>query len=156
MVIPRGVRKIVVHFLVYDPVLKEPKSYPLSSSTPASKNGKEVPNPNKLRKKASRVLHPQEKIRDFPTKRRSTRSFAHADVEAQKTSGNLRRNREQNLDGMEIEVVGKKHRAEMEVEREEDREGEYVVMRRVVKLPRRVWCGRNCKDKFEQLFIRRT
>ncbi|TGO63547.1 hypothetical protein BCON_0012g00370 [Botryotinia convoluta] len=162
MVIPRGVRKIVVHFLVYDPVLKEtkehPKVSPLSFTAPRDK--KEVP--KKLRKKASRVLNPQEKIRDFPTKRRSTSRFAHADTNTNMdanvdgTSCNPSTNQNQNFDGMEIEVMGEKNVSEMDVEREEDREGEYVVMRRVVKLPRRVWCGRNCKDQFEQLFIRRT
>ncbi|TGO29991.1 hypothetical protein BPAE_0009g00890 [Botrytis paeoniae] len=156
MVIPRGVRKVVVHFLVYDPVRKETKSSPLSSS--ASKNEKGVP--KKLRKKASRVLNPQEKIRDFPTKRRSTSRFAYANtisnMDVDRTSGNPSTNQNQNFDGMEIEVMGKRHVSGMDVEREEDREGEYVVMRRVVKLPRRVWCGRNCKDQFEQLFIRRT
>ncbi|TGO47336.1 hypothetical protein BOTNAR_0531g00080 [Botryotinia narcissicola] len=146
MVIPRGVRKIVVHFLVYDPVLKgteeQPKVSPLFSQV--SKEKKE--GPKKLRKKASRVLNPQEKIRDFPTKRRSTSQFAYVDVDANaygKASGTPGINQNRNFDGMEIEVMGKRQVSEMDVERVEDREGEYVVMRRVVKLPRRVWCGRN-------------
>ncbi|TGO19225.1 hypothetical protein BTUL_0005g00730 [Botrytis tulipae] len=151
MVIPRGVRKIVVHFLVYDPVLKEtkeqPKVSPLSSQVAKEKEG-----PKKLRKKASRVLNPQEKIRDFPTKRRSTSRFAYADLDANtngKTSGNPGMNQNRNFDGMEIEVMGKRHVSEMDVEREEDRDGEYVVMRRAVKLPRRVWCGRNLRRRVE-------
>ncbi|KAF7932332.1 hypothetical protein EAE99_003572 [Botrytis elliptica] len=157
MVIPRGVRKIVVHFLVYDPVLKETKEHPKISplASPVAKEKKAAP--KKLRKKASRVLNPQEKIRDFPTKRRSTSRFAYAEMDANgNAGGSLSVNQNHNFDGMEIEVMGKGHVSEMNVEREEDREGEYVVMRRVVKLPRRVWCGRNCKDQFEQLFIRRT
>ncbi|TGO36376.1 hypothetical protein BHYA_0126g00020 [Botrytis hyacinthi] len=150
MVIPRGVRKIVVHFLVYDPVLKEAKEHPKVSplSSTVAKEKKE--GPKKLRKKASRVLNPQEKIRDFPTKRRSTSRFACADMDANGTaSGNPGMNQDRNFDGMEIEVMGKRHVSEMDVEREEDREGEYVVMRRVVKLPRRVWCGRNLRRRVE-------
>ncbi|KAF7889081.1 hypothetical protein EAF00_009381 [Botryotinia globosa] len=163
MVIPRGVRKIVVHFLVYDPVLKETKEQPKVSPLCSQVSKEKKEGPKKLRKKASRVLNPQEKIRDFPTKRRSTSRFAYADLDANananangKASGKPGINQNRNFDGMDIEVMGKRHVSEMDVEREEDREGEYVVMRRVVKLPGRVWCGRNCKDQFEQLFIRRT
>ncbi|KAM3156267.1 hypothetical protein ABEW05_003165 [Botrytis cinerea] len=172
MVIPRGVRKIIVHFLVYDPVRKETKKdaqisplSSISSSTSSRDDGKEIP--HKLRKKASKILNPQPKRRDYPTKRRSTSRFAstnanananvNINVDADGRAGcNVSVNPSQNLDGMEIEVVKKKQVSEMDVERKEDREGEYVVMRRVVKLPRKVWCGRNCQDKFEQLFIRRT
>lgn len=52
-----------------------------------------------------------------------------------------------NLDGMEIEVVGKATGAGIREERDGgeggEGEGEYVVMKRVVQLPRKVWCGRN-------------
>ncbi|THV48903.1 hypothetical protein BGAL_0221g00020 [Botrytis galanthina] len=152
MVIPRGVRKIVVHFLVYDPVLKETKEQPKGSppSSAVVKDRKE--GPKKLRKKASRVLNSQEKVRDFPTERRSMSRFACADMDADgKARGHLRVDQNRNFDGMEIEVMGKRHVSEIDVEREQDREGEYVVMRRVVKLPRRVWCGRNVS--FSLLFL---
>ncbi|WES02022.1 hypothetical protein PX690_21350 [Bacillus velezensis] len=90
---------------------------------------------HKLRKKASKILNPQPKRRDYPTKRRSTSRFASANANANvninvdvdgRAGCNVSVNPSQNLDGMEIEVVKKKQVSEMDVERKEDREGEYV------------------------------
>ncbi|KAF7897856.1 uncharacterized protein EAF01_008822 [Botrytis porri] len=166
MVIPRGVRRVVVHFLVYDPVLKErgENLKALRDVLREEKDGKEKEGkegPKKLKKKASKILNSQEKRRDFPMERRSMGRFGGADMSLDASvnmdmNGKTRMNQRENFDGMEIEIMEKRHELGMDVQREEDREGEYVVMRRVVKLPRRVWCGRNCKDQFEQLFIRRT
>ncbi|TGO83134.1 hypothetical protein BPOR_0698g00070 [Botrytis porri] len=166
MVIPRGVRRVVVHFLVYDPVLKErgENLKALWDVLREEKDGKEKEGkegPKKLKKKASKILNSQEKRRDFPMDRRSMGRFGGADMSLDASvnmdmNGKTRMNQRENFDGMEIEIMEKRHELGMDVQREEDREGEYVVMRRVVKLPRRVWCGRNCKDQFEQLFIRRT
>ncbi|KAF7865842.1 hypothetical protein EAF04_006007 [Stromatinia cepivora] len=187
MVIPRGVRKIVIHFLVYDPIRKEKqekskeerKISPLSSTSGSSfqdsTSNSKVANPqaqihtqtqmraqtsrNKLRKKISTNLHPSiSKPRDQITNQRSTSRLSNTSPEPNaRLSMNQNLDLSQNSDGMEIEVLRKGVMSVMDSEqREEDEQGEYVVMKRVVRLPRRVWCGRNCKDKFEQLFIRRT
>ncbi|KAG4028066.1 hypothetical protein MFRU_024g00370 [Monilinia fructicola] len=160
MVILRGVRTIVIHFLVYDPPRKESQSARAARSRTRSRNPSppRTPNPKsstgKLRKMHSdnRLGSPRSncKARDQMTRHRSTSRLS---SRAETSAGS-------NLDGMEIEVVGKATGAGIREERdggeEEEGKGEYVVMKRVVQLPRKVWCGRNCKDKFEQLFIRRT
>ncbi|KAB8291702.1 hypothetical protein EYC80_006500 [Monilinia laxa] len=160
MVIPRGVRTIVIHFLVYDPLRKKAHPPPSPPSPMRNRNCNpsppRTPNPKsstgKLRKMESnnRLSSPNSKARDQITSLRST----------SRLSNHSEPNVRSNLDGMEIEVVGKSTVARIGEERDEEGEGEgegeYVVMKRVVQLPRKVWCGRNCKDKFEQLFIRRS
>ncbi|KAI9650336.1 hypothetical protein NHQ30_000349 [Ciborinia camelliae] len=149
MVIPRGVRKVVVHFLVYDPLKKSAKPH-TRSPNPNPQNVKDAANgKGKLRKKESinKLGRGSSKGRDQTTNQRSTSRLSNSHPDPNLIS---------NFDGMEIEVIGKPPAIWTQEEREEDEEGEFVVMKRVVKLPRKVWCGRNCKDKFEQLFIRRT
>ncbi|KAJ8068315.1 hypothetical protein OCU04_003878 [Sclerotinia nivalis] len=177
MVIPRGVREVVIHFLVYDPVRKEKrekstakenrKISPLSSTSGSSSrdssSNSKTANPqtqiqkqtsrNKLRKKISTNLHPTSKPRDQITNQRSTSRLSNTSAEPNaRLSMNQNHNRDRdrdsnlnlNLDGMEIEVLRKEAMSVMDSEqREEDEQGEYVVMKRVVRLPRRVWCGRN-------------
>ncbi|EDN93048.1 predicted protein [Sclerotinia sclerotiorum 1980 UF-70] len=187
MVIPHGVRKIVIHFLVYDPIRLEEKKQehererspteghrknsPFSSTSDSScdskfdgrtaneqaeKQKQKQTSTNKLRKKISTSLHGiSSKPRDQITNQRSTSRLSNRSAEPNvrlsmngnpSTSWNkdLDLNPNSNIDGMEIEVLSKSTITIMDREqREEDELGEYVVMKRVVRLPRRVWCGRN-------------
>ncbi|ESZ97162.1 hypothetical protein SBOR_2418 [Sclerotinia borealis F-4128] len=165
MVIPRGVRRIVVHFLVYDPVRRGVGGGAvdgLGELGYGNGNGKaKGKGKGKLRKKDSinALRRGNSKIRDHTTDHRSTSRLSNTSPNPNtNANANSDMNLNSNDDGMEIEVMGKAAASvsRMQEEREEDELGEYVVMKRVVTLPRRVWCGRNCKDKFEQLFIRRT
>lgn len=182
MVIPRGVRKVVVHFLVYDPVRKVPKTNIKTNTQPLLSTGSSTSTsntntntntntemsrrssshtPNKLRKQPSTNLSgslSKAKTRDQATRRRSTsrlsnnRPDLYSNLDMDMNTMNALNGNAMNMgnfDGMEIEVLGKtamnreREREREEGEEDEDEEGEYVVMRRVVKLPRRVWCGRN-------------
>lgn len=170
MVIPKGVRRVVIHFLVYEPVrrgsgdksggnsqrsrfahdkLDTGDGAPYSSDPNSNSKKNSTPRKNTLRKRDSvnkfnasggsgNCKHnrspktPKSKSRDQITTYRSPA----------RVSRDSRRNSA--FDDLEIEELREDMSEGMSEYREEkQREGDYVVMRRVVKLPRKVWCGRN-------------